>query len=147
MLKNQLKKNRAFTLIELVVVLAIMGILTSIVLASTSGAHANARDERRIADLKEIQIDLAQYYEFHGNYPAALSDLSSFVLGGAGGIPTDPLSNQSYFYAPITGGGINASYCIGAELELEKPADNATAACAAAGVTNSSYDYMQEPPQ
>ena len=136
--------KKGFTLVELI-----------IVLASTDATHKEARDERRQADLKEIQIDLAQYYEYHQVYPAAPlinagdpNSLSNFVIGGAKAIPVDPLTGQIYFYAPYVSGGINSAYCVGAKLENATPADNATADCSSRyGITNPSYNYMQEPPQ
>jgi prepilin-type N-terminal cleavage/methylation domain-containing protein len=48
---------KAFTIIELLVVISIIGILATIVLASLSTSRAKGRDARRIADMKSIQID------------------------------------------------------------------------------------------
>ncbi len=138
-----------FSLVELVVVIAIIGLLTSVVLASTNASHQNARDERRISDLKEIQIDLAQYDGYYGQYPSTLSAMGSFVVGGLGNIPVDPLTGQAYFYAPYapaSSGSLNVSYCIGATLETQSPADNAKSACTTEGITNA-VNYMQQPPQ
>ena len=56
-----MKKQRAFTLIEMSVVLAILGLLISIVLVSICGAGAKARDARRIADLDSIRKALLLY--------------------------------------------------------------------------------------
>ncbi len=148
MTKNLYKKHHSgFTLVELIVVLAIIGILTAVVVSSTNAAHEGARDERRVADLKEIQIDLAQYDSYYGYYPASLSAMSGFVVGGLGNIPTDPLTGQAYFYAPIGTSPNYTSYCVGATLEIQTPDGNATSTCATAGVTNPAYNYMQQPPQ
>ncbi len=144
--------KKGFTLVELTVVIAIIGILTAVVLTSTNATHQEARDERRQSDLKEIQIDLAQYYEYYQAYPDGLTTgtnkLSTFILGGAGAIPTDPSTNQAYFYAPYNNGTINSSYCVGATLETASLSDNATAACAAENINGTGgVNYMQQPPQ
>ena len=47
------------------VVIAIIGILSSVVLASLNGARKKGRDARRISDLKQIQLALEMYsFEF-----------------------------------------------------------------------------------
>jgi prepilin-type N-terminal cleavage/methylation domain-containing protein len=62
-------EKKGFTLIELLVVIAIIGLLASIVLVSLNTARVKARDVKRIADLKNIQIALELYYSDHGYYP------------------------------------------------------------------------------
>lgn len=65
---NQLTA-KGFTLIELLVVIAIIGLLSSVIIAPISSARVKARDARRIADLKQIRIALALYYDDFGYYP------------------------------------------------------------------------------
>lgn len=62
-------RKRGFTLIELLVVIAIIGLLASIIMVSLSGAKAKARDARRQADIKSIQLALSLYYNDNGMYP------------------------------------------------------------------------------
>jgi len=60
-----------FTLIELLVVIAIIGLLSSIVLASLSSARTQARDAKRISELRQIKTALELYYNDFGYYPAS----------------------------------------------------------------------------
>lgn len=61
---------RGFTLIELLVVIAIIAMLASIVMASLNSARAKARDSKRIADFKQLQIALELYANDNGGkYP------------------------------------------------------------------------------
>ena len=53
-LKSQ-KKHKAFTLIEILVVIAIIGILASIVLVSLSRTRNKAKDGRIISDMGQIR--------------------------------------------------------------------------------------------
>ncbi len=61
--------QKGFTLVELLVVISIIGLLSSIVLTSVNSARAKARDARRIADFKQIQTALEFFYDSQGKYP------------------------------------------------------------------------------
>lgn len=108
---NNFKSKRGFTLIELLVVIAIIGILSSIVLASLNTARLKARDARRIADLKQLQLAEQLYYDANTAYAATLADLTPTYIAN---IPTDPVGNVAYSYDVTTS---PASYHIGANLE------------------------------
>lgn len=69
---NVICKERAlagFTLVELLVTIAIISLLSSIVFASLNSARAKARDARRIADFKQIQLAMELFYDQTGQYP------------------------------------------------------------------------------
>ncbi len=118
-----MKHLRGFTLVELLITIGIIGLLSSVVMASTTASRAKARDVRRIGDLKEIQLGLALYYDVNKSYPASLSTLVSDRYLPV--IPTDPDVARSYEYQ-ITGG----RYCLGAQLEGSAPTDIPDADCA-----------------
>lgn len=62
---------RGFTLIEMLVVIAIIGILTGIIVTNLSGAKGKARDAKRVSDLSHIQLALQLYFDRCGRYPDA----------------------------------------------------------------------------
>ena len=62
-------KTKGFTLVELLVVIAIIGILASIISVNLVTARQKTRDARRISDIKNIQLSLAQYYNDYLKYP------------------------------------------------------------------------------
>ncbi|MDD3679643.1 MAG: type II secretion system protein [Candidatus Shapirobacteria bacterium] len=113
-----MRKYSAFTLLELLIVIAIIGILASLATVSYSSAQRRARDSQRQADLKAIQNAMEQYYaDYDGNYP-----LTCDGIGGAQspsgesylptGLPTDPKSGEEY-----EGNCTNAGYSFSVDLE------------------------------
>ncbi|MFA5098774.1 MAG: prepilin-type N-terminal cleavage/methylation domain-containing protein [Candidatus Paceibacterota bacterium] len=117
-----MKKEKGFTLIEILIVVAIIGLLASVVLVGLGSFRSRGRDARRVADLREVQNSLELYYLKNGNYPASndWADLKSVLVNDAIGItniPNDPLSDSSsatYLY------GYSADkqgYVLGATLE------------------------------
>ncbi|MDD3735332.1 MAG: NosD domain-containing protein, partial [Candidatus Pacebacteria bacterium] len=63
--------SKSFTLIELLIVITIIVILTAVIFALTSGARAQARDNQRIKQLKELKNVLETYYFYYKEYPSS----------------------------------------------------------------------------
>lgn len=106
--------KKGFSLIELLVTIGIIGLLASSVLASLSIARQKSRDVKRVADLQQLQIALALYFDDNRAYPTSLLGL---VSTSTPTIPTDPLGS-SYLYAALGNGATCDDYHLGATLEL-----------------------------
>ena len=105
--------KKGFTLIELLIVIAIIGLLSTIITVAMGNARLKARDSKRMSDLKQLQTALELYYNDRGFYPAgagvqlgsgnyACLNNTGFNPSGCTGafmatIPVDP-SNQNYVY-------------------------------------------------
>lgn len=75
------KGLRGFTLIELLVVIAIIGLLSTVIAAPIQNARKKAKDAKKVAEIKAIELALDQYAEANGgNYPAALSSLTPVYM-------------------------------------------------------------------
>ena len=63
--------QRGFTLVELVVAIAIMGVLLTIGAISLTNSQVDARDRERLGDIENIARSLESYYTANnGSYPA-----------------------------------------------------------------------------
>ena len=97
-----MRKHPGFTLLELLIVIAIIGILASLAAVSYSSAQRRARDSQRQSDLKAIQNAMEQYYtDNDGNYLADCEDIgivvdSSDNLYLPNGLPIDPKTGENY---------------------------------------------------
>jgi prepilin-type N-terminal cleavage/methylation domain-containing protein len=63
------RHSRGFTLVELVVVIAIIGLLVSVVSVNLSASRAKARDAQRLTQLEQIHLAVEAYREAYGTYP------------------------------------------------------------------------------
>ncbi len=126
---------KAFTLIELMVVVGIIAILAAVGISIYANAQKIARDGKRIADLQEIQKALEQYFAVNNNaYPANAnypSSINSYFPTNA--VPTDPTNTGAFVYtynnnaACVPGG---QKYVICAKMEGLTSKANSDAAMA-----------------
>ncbi|MDP3772386.1 MAG: prepilin-type N-terminal cleavage/methylation domain-containing protein [bacterium] len=156
--QTRVKKN-GFTLLELLIIIAIIGILTTIIIAAVQTAKAQARDVRRLLDMRNIQTGLQLYFDKQREYPDALTNLVPDIFPT---LPSDPLGGGGvnvYSYIPLVNAsgavcGVGVSclyYHIGMNLETtgsaalkvdadECPAAGAGCADVLAGTTISGAD-------
>ena len=89
-------KYRGFTLIEILIVIAIIGILATIIIVFLNSARVSAKNSERTTDVRTIKTGLEMYANDHGgNYPSTMT-------GGGGGGGT----RQTYGLNPCASTGI-----------------------------------------
>jgi type II secretion system protein G len=63
------KPSKGFTLIEMLIVVAILGLLASIITAPLMASRKRARDGKRIENFRVIRDALEMYHNDNGHYP------------------------------------------------------------------------------
>jgi general secretion pathway protein G len=106
-MKSTIKQQQGFTLIEIMVVIAILGLLAVIVVQNLRGATDRAKRTKAMADLAELKTALDRYYIDQGSYPTTDQGLQALVSppsqngadpeGYVKHIPNDPWNNP-YVY-------------------------------------------------
>ncbi|MFH1129215.1 MAG: prepilin-type N-terminal cleavage/methylation domain-containing protein [Patescibacteria group bacterium] len=100
------KTKIGFTLVELLVVVAIIGLLGGMVVISIQNVKAKSRDTKRTTDVNSINTALGLYHNTYSTYPSFSgfitgSDAFSVALKGSGlisTVPVDPLNSGDYKY-------------------------------------------------
>ena len=130
--------KRGFTLIEILIVIAIIGVLASVVLVGLGPSQRQGRDARRLSDLRQVQNALELYFTRCGFFPdpngaraspqCAASGagtwtelVGTLTTGGIGvaQIPNDPVSGRTYQYEARPD---LTSYILRADLEVTNTA-------------------------
>lgn len=62
--------KRGFTLVEIIVVVAIISLLSSVVIFSVSDARKQSRDKLRLADIEQLELNFKLYREAHNGLPS-----------------------------------------------------------------------------
>ncbi len=82
-----MKKRRGFTLIEVLVVSAIIGILIAVAISNLRNAVNRARQKRTMADMRSLALGIEAYSTDHNRYPSA----AGFALPSGLTLPTATL--------------------------------------------------------
>ena len=81
MLKT-MRKQKGFSLIEVVVAAAMVGIMATMLIPNLSGANERAKNAKLGNDLATIDQAIQLYHLDNGKVPEALANLGSDYLGG-----------------------------------------------------------------
>ncbi|MFZ5907520.1 MAG: type IV pilin protein [Nitrospirota bacterium] len=132
--------KRGFTLIELIIVVAIIGILAMIAIPGYIGQQRNATRTEAYSNLQNLRLLEEQYFADNGNYTISLGVCAKDNLGNVntiqtgGGDPTNALPN----FRPGT--GLSFSYCIESNIDFAGAAQTPCFRASAFGNSTSRVD-------
>lgn len=118
--------KKAFTLIEMLIVIVIIGILAAALVPRLVSVQGRARDTKRKADLQQIGSALAIYKTDNSTFPTASGNVAlvlanQFLSGYLTSTPTDPVStanvpevgavttNTGYGYVSLVRNGVTSN--------------------------------------
>lgn len=116
------RRNHGFTIVEIAVVVAAIGIIMSIVVVTFNVTQIKARDNRRTSDAVVIKTALAQYYMDNGEYPSCtnagfgcdITTIQPLLAKYASEIPVKDPKGRIIYYMP---GAVPNAYGLLVEYE------------------------------
>lgn len=122
-----MRNSRGFTLVELLVVISIIGVLSTLAVFGLNSARSKSRDSKRVTDIKEIQTALELYYADFNGYPPEPTEV---VLG-----TTD--------YASLCSTGFDTSInCAGSTVYMQRIPLSQTPLDGTCSETMNNYKYL-----
>lgn len=111
--RNRISVRHAFTLIELLLVLVILGILAAVIVPKFAGRQEQARKSRAVTDVKNIETALDTFEIDNGRFPTSEEGLQALITQPGsltnwhgpylkGGSTKDPWGNAYVYRYPGT---------------------------------------------
>src|ERR1044072_8682606 len=105
------RKQKGFTIVELLIVIVVIGILATLVIVTFTGIQQKARNTKRQTDINAIQSHVEAYYAQNGYYPtlAHMND-ATWRSANIKGLDPDALKDPKGSAQTLVDGPVANSY-------------------------------------
>ncbi len=129
------KMYRGFTLVELMIVMAIIGLLGSLTMVATAGTRISSRDIRRVSDVQQVVTALEFYYNRADTYPTIITSLMPLTDGSRTYLESVPENtfprqdgdclDRNFLYEALPGSATyQVTFCLGSDKNRLKKGIN-----------------------
>lgn len=150
--KQEKKEERGFTLVELLIVISIIGVLTTLLMANFIGVRQRARDAQRKSDLRQLQSAFELYRSDQGAYPTLLPNCAPSIKSPdcltstyMQNVPTDPMGDSYYNSGNYYFSSNGTTYTLGACLENSSDSQGTSTSPGGSGCSSNFYYVLNNP--
>jgi type IV pilus assembly protein PilA len=106
------KSNDGFTLVEILVVIAVIGLLAAIAIPQFMSYRSEAIDAELKSDLRNASVAIEAYYAKQSVLPASLAEIAGYGFHPSGGVTVSLIivSTTSYTLTAARPGGTQPSF-------------------------------------
>lgn len=116
--KNKQAKRfhrKAFTVVELIVVIVVIGILASVAIVSYGESQKRAQKSSYESNAQQVKLRLGDYFTDNNKYPVTKSDIVTYLSSTGSTSLSTEFSKAAYVYVPRTNTDAGCSTTVSCE--------------------------------
>lgn len=107
---TSLRRNEGFTLVEILIIIAIIGLLAVIALPQFNAYRSRAIDAQLKSDLRNAAVAIESYFAEKSVYPASVAEIQDFQPTDGVTLTLTIVTPKSYLITAAKPGGTQPSF-------------------------------------